>query len=84
MRVTIDVDKCQGHNRCYALAPELFDVDDLQDRVECGMAERRDAIPQDWKALPGGFFSVGDQSELSIEDPDESAPLRFYRLRCLR
>jgi hypothetical protein len=39
---------------------------------------------QDWKALPGGFFSVSDQDELSIEDPDESAPLRFYRLRCLR
>lgn len=28
MRVTIDSDKCQGHNRCYALAPEIFDVDD--------------------------------------------------------
>jgi ferredoxin len=28
MRVTVDQDKCQGHNRCYALAPELFDVDD--------------------------------------------------------
>ncbi len=28
MRVIIDPDKCQGHNRCYALAPELFDVDD--------------------------------------------------------
>lgn len=28
MRVIIDSDKCQGHNRCYALAPELFDVDD--------------------------------------------------------
>ena len=28
MRVTIDSEKCQGHNRCYALAPELFDVDD--------------------------------------------------------
>ena len=28
MRVQIDSDKCQGHNRCYALAPELFDVDD--------------------------------------------------------
>lgn len=25
---------------------ELFDVDDLQDRVECGMAERRGEIPQ--------------------------------------
>jgi ferredoxin len=29
MRVRVDVDKCQGHNRCYALAPDLFDVDDL-------------------------------------------------------
>jgi ferredoxin len=28
MRVQIDSEKCQGHNRCYALAPELFDVDD--------------------------------------------------------
>ena len=28
MRVIIDAEKCQGHNRCYALAPELFDVDD--------------------------------------------------------
>ena len=28
MRVEIDSEKCQGHNRCYALAPELFDVDD--------------------------------------------------------
>jgi ferredoxin len=29
MRVSVDPDKCQGHNRCYALVPELFDVDDL-------------------------------------------------------
>ncbi|MEY2741565.1 MAG: ferredoxin [Ilumatobacteraceae bacterium] len=29
MRVRVDAEKCQGHNRCYALAPELFDVDDL-------------------------------------------------------
>lgn len=28
MRVRVDTAKCQGHNRCYALAPELFDVDD--------------------------------------------------------
>ena len=28
MRVHIDSEKCQGHNRCYALAPEIFDVDD--------------------------------------------------------
>ncbi len=29
MRVQVDGEKCQGHNRCYAIAPELFDVDEL-------------------------------------------------------
>ena len=24
----LDLERCQGHNRCYALAPEIFDVDD--------------------------------------------------------
>jgi len=28
MRVFVDEEKCQGHNRCFAIAPELFDVDD--------------------------------------------------------
>ncbi len=29
IRVHVDPEKCQGHNRCYNLAPELFDVDEL-------------------------------------------------------
>jgi ferredoxin len=29
MRVQVDSEKCQGHNRCYSIAPELFDVDDF-------------------------------------------------------
>lgn len=28
MRIEFDRSACQGHNRCYLLAPELFDVDD--------------------------------------------------------
>lgn len=28
MRVRVDREACQGHSRCYMLAPELFDVDD--------------------------------------------------------
>ena len=36
MRVRVDTEKCQGHNRCYALAPELFDVDDFGDAHEIG------------------------------------------------
>lgn len=36
MRVTVDSDKCQGHNRCFALAPELFDVDEYGTAVVIG------------------------------------------------
>lgn len=32
----MDSEKCQGHNRCYALAPELFDVDDMGQAVVIG------------------------------------------------
>jgi ferredoxin len=28
MRVRVDPERCQGHSRCYSLAPEVFDVDD--------------------------------------------------------
>jgi ferredoxin len=34
VRVHVDRDKCQGHNRCYAIAPELFDVDDYGNAFE--------------------------------------------------
>ncbi|NDH11279.1 MAG: ferredoxin, partial [Actinobacteria bacterium] len=27
MKITYDREACQGHNRCYMLAPELFDTD---------------------------------------------------------
>jgi len=28
VRIRLDRDACQGHGRCYALAPELFSCDD--------------------------------------------------------
>ncbi len=28
MQISYDRSACQGHNRCYMLAPELFDVDE--------------------------------------------------------
>jgi ferredoxin len=36
LRVHVDPEKCQGHNRCYNLAPELFDVDDFGSSTERG------------------------------------------------
>jgi ferredoxin len=29
MRIRVDSEKCEGHNRCKALAPDLFELDDL-------------------------------------------------------
>jgi ferredoxin len=28
MRVRVDREKCTGHGRCYALAPEVYEADD--------------------------------------------------------
>ena len=36
MRVDVDTDTCQGHNRCFTIAPELFDVDDFGPAVVIG------------------------------------------------
>ncbi|MEM7321754.1 MAG: ferredoxin [Actinomycetota bacterium] len=51
MRIQIDPDRCQGHNRCYALAPELVDVNDLGEahvlndgQVPAGLEEKAQLI----------------------------------------
>ena len=28
MRIVLDEQRCQGHGRCYSLAPDLFDADE--------------------------------------------------------
>jgi ferredoxin len=35
-RVHVDPDKCQGHNRCYSVSPDLFELDDLGMSGEVG------------------------------------------------
>ena len=41
MRVHVDSEKCEGHNRCVALAPELFDSDDYGYAFVVGEGEVR-------------------------------------------
>ncbi len=36
LQVAVDADRCQGHNRCFAIAPEVFDVDELGNAVVIG------------------------------------------------
>jgi ferredoxin len=35
-KIRVDPDKCQGHSRCKALAPELFDLDEYGNAHEAG------------------------------------------------
>jgi ferredoxin len=28
-RVAVDADRCEGHGRCYTLAPDIFDADEV-------------------------------------------------------
>ncbi len=36
LRVRVDPEKCQGHNRCKAVAPELFVLDEYGNAREAG------------------------------------------------
>lgn len=59
MKVHVDSEKCQGHNRCYALAPGLFKVD------EFGYAtERNDGIVPE---------NMRDKARLAVENCPERA-----------
>ncbi len=59
MKIRIDADLCQGHNRCYALAPELVDVDDYGQALVLNDGE-----------VPDGFH---DQALLIIDNCPEFA-----------
>ena len=44
MKIAIAADKCEGHSRCYALAPDLVDVDDLGYAFVLGTGEVPDGL----------------------------------------
>ena len=59
MRIRVDGDKCQGHNRCYTIAPELFDIDDLGNAFE----RREGVVPPE----------LEDKARLAIDNCPEYA-----------
>ena len=36
MKVRVDPERCEGHSRCHALAPELFEPDDFGNATAVG------------------------------------------------
>lgn len=59
LHLTVDPDLCQGHARCYALAPQLFDIDDVDGHA---------------RALPGPVpVDLEDKAELAVRSCPERA-----------
>ncbi|GIT75555.1 MAG: hypothetical protein Ct9H300mP31_00860 [Acidimicrobiaceae bacterium] len=56
VRIKVDAEKCEGHSRCYALAPELVDVDDLGNAFELNDGEVPEGLEDKAK---------GDRGQLS-------------------
>jgi len=66
MRVRIDRDRCQGHGRCYGLAPDLFEPDDLGDGYVIGTGDvSADRLAQAQLAVD----SCPEQAVVLEEDP---------------
>lgn len=66
MKVRVDQERCQGHGRCYSLAPELFEPDDIGNGVE----RNGGVVPDDLHAK--ALRAVQNCPELAIvveEDP---------------
>jgi ferredoxin len=66
LRVKVDRERCQGHARCAALAPELFVLDELGNAREAGDGRVPDALAD--KA----YLAKANCPELAIE-VEESA-----------
>ena len=62
-RVQIDAGKCQGHGRCYSLAPELFDADDLGAGFDIGDGTVPDELLED---RPGGPWPTAPNYAITI------------------
>ncbi len=51
LTIRVDQEKCQGHARCKALAPELFDLDEFGNAHEAGDGSVPDGLEdQAWLA----------------------------------
>lgn len=64
MRVVLDGERCVGHGRCYALAPQVFDADDDGHCVVLIAG----GIPEDLEDLARRGVANCPEQALSIEE----------------
>jgi ferredoxin len=64
MRVTIDADRCQGHQMCAVMAPDLFGSDDLGNGIVLGDG----TVPAELQAAARQAVLSCPEQAISVED----------------
>ena len=65
VRLRVDQDKCQGHSRCKALAPELFNLDEFGNAHEIGDGTVPEAL------IDKAYLAKSNCPELAIDIIEE-------------
>jgi len=65
LRLRVDPEKCQGHSRCKALAPELFELDEYGNAHEIGDG----TVPDD--LVEKAYLAKSNCPEFAIEIIEE-------------
>ena len=65
MKIKIDQERCQGHGRCYSLAPELVEPDDIGQGREIGDG---DVPPELEKAARNAAANCPESAVLLIDE----------------
>ena len=67
IRIKVDQEKCQGHNRCKALAPELFELDGFGNAKEKGDGRVPEAL------IDKAYLAKSNCPEFAIEIFEEDS-----------
>ena len=66
MKVRVDPERCEGHNRCHALAPGLFELDDFGTATAAGDG----AVPPELEAK--ARLAAANCPEFAVEIVEEA------------
>jgi ferredoxin len=65
MKITVDQEKCEGHNRCFVVAGELFELDDYGYAHEVNGGE----VPEDMEEKARlAIVNCPEQAILIVQD----------------
>ena len=64
MKVTIDADRCQGHQMCAVMAPDLFGSDDYGSGIVLGDG----SVPPELQAAARQAVLSCPEQAISVED----------------